>query len=398
MLLVGKIADALPPLLGGVGTVELECEREQRVNGGRGLGKLAQQRIGGVGERVLPFVARFFTVRTRGLDALRERILALIYADAREFHRAGEARSLPAERGGARHIPEPFGGDVQAVGVCLRKSFAPRLHELGAQRVYARRPVFCLPCRAREQIPPPRGLPGVRILRHGERGALTIQPRGGVRVALHGVVQPENERGELVVVPPGTEGIHERFCAGISIEPVVELFEQPVKDVRADLPGSIRLDDAVVRRDTGEMGVFAQKSPAQAVDRADGGAAAQLRLPPETAVHRVGGDALAERGENAAAQLARRGAGVGDDEEIVDVRAAVHIAHEPLDEDLGLARTGGSGDEPRPAAAFGGELLIRCQRHGGSSSPFSSRAQNSGALSDVLNRQPSVFSLKRQAS
>ena len=146
------------------------------------------------------------------------------------------------------------------------------------------------------------------------------------------------------------------------------------------------------------MRILPQKPAAQAVDRADGGAAAELRLPPETTVHGILRDALAERRENAAAKLSGGGAGIGDDEEIVDVRAAVHIAHEALDENLRFARTGGGGDEPRSAAAFGGKLLIRCQRHGGTSSPFSSRAQNSGALSDVLNRQPSVFSLKRQAS
>ena len=398
VLLIGKIAKALPPLLGGVGAVELEREREKRVNGGRGLRKLAQQRFGAVGKRVLPFIARLFAVCARGFDALCERVLTLVCADARKFDRAGAPCRLPAEQGGARHVPQPLGGDVKAAGVGFCKRLAPRLRKLSAQRVDARGPVFRLMRRAREQIPSPHGLPGVRALRHGESRALTVEPRGGIGMALHGVVQPEDERGELIVVPPGAERIDERLRAGGRVEPVIELFEQPVEHAGANLPGAVRLDDAVVRRDTGKMGILAQEPAAQAVDRADGGAAAQLRLPPETAVHRVGGDTLAECGENAAAQLAGGGTGIGDDEEIVDVRAAIHVAHEPFDEDLGFPGTGGGRNEPRPAAAFGGELLIRCQRHGGSSSPFSSRAQNSGALSDALKRQPSVFSLKRQAS
>ena len=146
------------------------------------------------------------------------------------------------------------------------------------------------------------------------------------------------------------------------------------------------------------MCVLAQKTTADAVDRTDGGTAAQLRLPPETAVHRVGGNALAERGENAAAQLGGCGARIGDDKKLIDVRAAVYIAHEPLNEDLCFAGARGGGNEPRSAAAFGGEFLMVGQGHAVSSSPFSSFSQNSGALNFVLNRQPSAVSLKRQAS
>ena len=217
-------------------------------------------------------------------------------------------------------------------------------------------------------------------------------------MALHGVVQPLDERGKLIVVSSRAEGIDKRAGARIVLQTVVELFEQPVQHVGAQLRGAVRLNDAVIRRNTGKVGVLPQKPPAQAVDRSDGGAAAKLRLAAEAAVHRVLRDALAERGENAAAQLPGGGAGIGNDKEIVDVRAAVHVAHEPLNEDLRFARTGGGGNESGSAAALGGKLLIRCQRHETPSSPFSSRAQNSGALSEVLNRQPSVFSLKRQAS
>ena len=217
-------------------------------------------------------------------------------------------------------------------------------------------------------------------------------------MALQRFVQPQNKRRELIVVISRAERIHERAYARILFDGLIQLFEELIEHTGADLVGAVRLDDTVVGRDAGEVCVLAQKTTADAVDRADGGAAAQLRLPPETAVHRVGGDALAERGENAAAQLGGRGARIGDDKELIDVRAAVYIAHEPLNEDLCFAGARGGGNEPRSAAAFGGKFLMVGQGHAVSSSPFSSFSQNSGALNFVLNRQPSAVSLKRQAS
>ena len=66
----------------------------------------------------------------------------------REFDRAGAPCGFPTDRGGARHIPQPFGGDIKTVGVSFRKRLAPRLRESGAQRVHARCPILRLLCRA----------------------------------------------------------------------------------------------------------------------------------------------------------------------------------------------------------------------------------------------------------
>ena len=107
-----------------------------------------QQGVGRVGKRVLPFVARLFAIRACGFDALRERVLAFVYTDAREFDRAGAPCGFPTDCGSARHIPQPFGGDVETVGIGLCERFAPRLRKLSAQRVHARCPVFCLLRRA----------------------------------------------------------------------------------------------------------------------------------------------------------------------------------------------------------------------------------------------------------
>ena len=398
MLLIGEVAHALPFFLGGEGRAELLRQREQRVNGGGVDGQIAQERVGIVGEKLLPFCGGVLEAGPNGDDPLRERVVALIDTAARERTGAGETRLIPAERGGARHVPRGVTGEIKIFAVRLFDLRVPiRLVQPEVELLDPLHPVLRLGARAGEKILPPRRIAGV-VPRVGEPFALLGEPRIGVGVALQRFVQPQNKRRELIVVISRAERIHERAYARILFDGLIQLFEELIEHAGADLVGAVRLNDTVVRRDAGEVCVLAQKTTADAVDRADGGAAAQLRLPPETAVHRVGGDALAERGENAAAQLGGCGARIGDDKKLIDVRAAVYIAHEPLDEDLCFAGARSGGNEPRSAAAFGGEFLMVGQGHAVSSSPFSSFSQNSGALNFVLNRQPSAVSLKRQAS
>ena len=98
---------------------------------------------------MLPFVAGLFALAPRRLDALRERVLALVYADTRKFDRARAPRRLPAERSGAFHIPQPRRRGFETRVVCLYELFlALRLGKRRAQRVHAPRPVRRLTFRA----------------------------------------------------------------------------------------------------------------------------------------------------------------------------------------------------------------------------------------------------------
>ena len=90
MLLIGEVAHALPFFLGGEGRAELLRQREQRVNGGGVDGQIAQERVGIVGEKLLPFRGGVLEAGPNGDDPLRERVVALIDTAARE--EPGQAR------------------------------------------------------------------------------------------------------------------------------------------------------------------------------------------------------------------------------------------------------------------------------------------------------------------
>ena len=117
-----------------------------------------------------------------------------------------------------------------------------------------------------------------------------------------------------------------------------------------------------------QMAVFAQKRGAEGVHRLDVRAVDAQHLLPQVVVAGVALHALGERLRDLAAQLARRGARVGNDEEIVEIRPfALHVGKEPLDEHLRLAaactlaRAGRRGDEQTALAAVHRRLLFVCQ-------------------------------------
>jgi hypothetical protein len=93
-----------------------------------------------------------------------------------------------------------------------------------------------------------------------------------------------------------------------------------------------------------------QEAMAEAVDRGDPGGVELAR--------EIGAAGLGEARANAAAELAGGALGVGDDEERVDVEAALaHRLHEALDEHRRLARPGAGGDEDDAGRLDRGALL-----------------------------------------
>ena len=119
-----------------------------------------------------------------------------------------------------------------------------------------------------------------------------------------------------------------------------------------------------------QMAVFAQKRGAERVHRLDVRTVDAQHLLPQVVVARVALHALGERLRDLAAQLARRGARVGNDEEIVEIRAlALYVGKEPLDEHLRLARARRRGDEQTALAAVHRRLLFVCQLFSHSRAP-----------------------------
>ena len=233
--------------------------------------------------------------------------------------------------------------------------------------------------------------PGVRayLERLGSRGVervhLLPEPALRVRVALHRGVEREHELGKALVVPARAEGVHQGAHALVLLQGDVQRVHHPLHGPGADGLRPVRLRHLEVRSQSRPMGVLPEETAAQAVDGADPRPGHQLRLAAETAVHGIRRHPLVQPGEDPAPELPRRGPGIGDHQKIVDVRALVHIAHQPLHQHLGLAAARGGGDETGAAPALGGQFLIGCQGHG--SSPFSRasrRAQNSGAFRALL--------------
>ncbi len=116
---------------------------------------------------------------------------------------------------------------------------------------------------------------------------------------------------------------------------------------------------AEARVDTDRERMRAQQARAEAVDRRDPGAVE----PPCEVVAAAG----VQRRTNARAQLARRLAGVGDDEHRLDVESLLaHGSHEALDEHGRLAGAGSGRDEHLAGRLHGGALLVvhgRSTRH-----------------------------------
>ena len=102
----------------------------------------------------------------------------------------------------------------------------------------------------------------------------------------------------------------------------------------------------------------------------------QVGLAAQVAVIRLLGQRPAQPCGNFTPQLGGSGIRIGDDEEVIDVRALpADFTQEPVDEHLGFAGTGGGGDQKRPAFVFNDCLLMggQCDRHRGASFPVRSR-------------------------
>ena len=87
-------------------------------------------------------------------------------------------------------------------------------------------------------------------------------------------------------------------------------------------------------------------------------------LAAEVGIGRVLPHAAGELGGNLAPELRGGGAGVGDDQEVVDVMPLLrHIAEEALHQDPGLAGPGGGGNQQAPAPVLHGGSLLGGEGH-----------------------------------
>ncbi len=130
-----------------------------------------------------------------------------------------------------------------------------------------------------------------------------------------------------------------------------ELPERTLERLAAQHRGSRVLELAEPRVEAGGERMRAQQPVAEAVDRRDPRSVELAR--------EVGTPALAQRGADATPQLAGRLARVRDDEDGLDVDAALaHRAYVPLDENRRLPRARSRGHEDRALGLDGSQLLV----------------------------------------
>ena len=281
-------------LVGGVLLVESHGQTQQRLHGVVGQGHGRQQRRRGHGKGGLQLFYAVLAFVPPGLDRLGQGRVGRVAqrAQSREAHALGAGAGLvPAEGGGARQVPQLLGGAGEVVAVCL-PDLLIAAHG-GDAALQLPRPVVRRPAQGGEQLAPPDRVGGVGC-RRGELGDHALDPERRAGVGLHLAVQLQHQFFQCLVIPAGAHGVGQTekagMCPGIGVMGVHDLVQGRALHGR----GALLLDDAKVRRQMGALAVFAQKRGAEAVDRADLGAADQRALAAQLAVGRVLGDGAAE--------------------------------------------------------------------------------------------------------
>ena len=243
----------------------------------------------------------------------------------------------------------------------------------------------------------------------GPAPALLLQPAVGVGVALDLAVKLQDQVLQPPVVPPEAEAVRQLGLPRRHIR--IKFLQHPGQDT---LPQQLRfplVQHAEVRRQAPlvsqvqQMDVLSQQGGAEGVYGLDVRLVHQQQLPLEVAVSGVVRHAAAQLLGDALPQLGGGGPGVGDDEEIIQVRPFFpqHAAEQPLHQHPGLAAARGGGDQhTAPPVLYYGPLAV-CQldAHGVPSPPISISIlpQNSSGFTGRrgLRRSPPSPSVKWQA-
>ena len=367
VLKVGEVHKTAPPLFGGVGRAEVERQRQQRLHGRGRRVQVGKRLRGGDIDLLLQRLDGFFRRVALRLDAVAHvRIGRLARAaEPRERHVLQRCHgSVPALITGAHDGAQTGGRGPEARTVnAVEPLHVVRRHDAQLLVEHAC-PVRRTLAHAREQRPAPRR--GARVGHAVEREQLHLLcgPLLGPGMALHLVVEREHQLAQTRVVAPATDRVGQQPKAGVGIHAGVGALERVLQRRRAQGDAALGVGDLKVRRERKGCAVGAQEVGAEAVDRADLGAGTQRGLPPQAAVFGVGGNARIDSVEDAAAQLGRGCARVGDDEEAVDVNRIFRICkvgHEPLGEHAGLAAARCRGHEHGAAACVDRSALFGCE-------------------------------------
>ena len=235
-----------------------------------------------------------------------------------------------------------------------------------------------------------------------------LGPEVRAGVALHCGMEPEHEFGEAAVVTAEAHAVSEGKEVGLCL--LVAFLQHALERLGAHALAPLFLEDAEGGRDARGLGMTAQEVGAEGMDGADLRAAAAEHLGTQVGVFRVRAQSIGDGGGDARTQLARRGAGEGDDQEAVHVlgRAAfvlgVDVFHQALGQDTGFAAAGAGGDQDAGGPDGDRVQLGGCEAHErppscGATSPLpaiTSQASRSSSLGVGKCRSPLSPSEKPQ--
>ena len=342
------------------GEIQRQCQ--QRRHGGGGQAKLAQELFGVGIEHVLDLLRRLFAGRAAIFRKLRQRRVRRFRQppQGRIRDRQAGARPVPAEVKAAPKLTELIRrrGDAVRIGGGYLLLRAYRLQHA----LKLRRPVFGHRLDAPDYLAPPRGLRGV-VSGFSQQRHLFRRPLLRPRMALHLVVQRQNQRPKAAVVAPRADGVRQQREARMRVHVFIVPVQHPLQRRRLHHRDTVVVRNLELRRQAAGVAVLTQKRRAEAVYRAYLRLLAQRALAAQTLIGGIRGKRVRYLVHNAPAQFSRGGAREGYNKKAVDIDGVFgvgYIAHQALREHARLAAARARGHQHRaPARAY-----RRCLRRG----------------------------------
>ena len=386
MLQIAEVHAAADPL----GTAELTAEPAHQGDkpppGGSGLGKIAQNLGGIVGEPGQPLLDALLAGIPAGFDpCLGIFIKILREGQPPVFDGTVGRHSVPG--GTCPEAPQIHQGDLEvqdhlALFVIFLRDLQTPLHGGNMQIQIGEKFLH--------QIFSPDGLGGIGNFRHIRVAQAFIEPLLGIRVAHGAVIDFQHDVRHQPVIPPQALGIHKGAEVGILVGAGVGVIQQIGEHPLPDLGALIFVSHPEITAELQLPGVFPHHIAAEAVDGGDLRQEQPLDLPLEVPVVRILGNSFRQPGGDLAPQLGGSGLGVCNDEEIVQIDPCIlQILHEPLHQHLGLAGARGGGHQQIAAPVQAGGFLLFGQWHAGSLL-LSISSQNSSADTAARLRRPST--------
>ena len=320
-----------------------------------------------IGQRLRRGQGEFFLFRADAVhDLFTQRLHVFLFLRHVTFADGGEPPEV--DRTGAHRLPRrllrqcPHGVQIRMKRRGVRRQRAGFVYHpaglfqrAGAEGEIA--PEFL------NQVFAPDRLPGIGTGRNVQHFRQRSHARLRIAIALHALIELEDQLVDGAVVPPRSQHIQRRGKLRVSLHGVVGRFQRIGQRTGTKLLSLLVVADAEIRRKVENVRVFAQDCAAEGVDGRDLRQIDAAHLPLQVPVFRLFGQKLTERGDQLAAQLGRSRLRKGDHQKVVDIamlRRVSHSAEDAVDQHLGFAGAGSRRNQQCAAAVIHDCLLLLC--------------------------------------